>query len=215
MPHPTGGPTGGTVVYRNPLRHARVIPERVDQGVDYSGEGPIYAIGPGEIVSTKNSGWPGGAFIVVRLDNGHYWYAAEQIQPVVQVGQRVDSSTVIGYFAPAGGGIETGWAAPPPNLGAALAGIAGQFGGSNATAYGAAANNVLVTLGAPSGTGPQPYAGTAPAWAWNLPGSGYDTGRSGRFGGGPGGPNPAGCLNTMVVLAYWLAVMISMAVGLR
>ncbi len=51
-------PTPGS--YADPLRAVRgLTPERIDQGVDYSGFGPIYAIGDGVVLSTANSGWPG------------------------------------------------------------------------------------------------------------------------------------------------------------
>ena len=43
--------------YVNPLRGINgLTPERIDQGVDYSGYGPIYAIGDGVVLSTVNSG---------------------------------------------------------------------------------------------------------------------------------------------------------------
>src|SRR5258708_10547615 len=101
--------------YANPLRAVQgLTAERIDQGVDYSGSGDIYALGPGTIENVYNAGWPGGAFISERLSGGPYAglysYAAENISPAVAVGQPVDDATVIGRVT---GGIETGWAAPP------------------------------------------------------------------------------------------------------
>ncbi len=48
--------------YVDPLAHASVTPERIDQGVDYSGTGPIDAIGNGTIEYLQPAGpygWPG------------------------------------------------------------------------------------------------------------------------------------------------------------
>jgi len=149
--------------YANPFRNARVRPGRIDQGIDYSGTGPIHALGPGVIEQTTNAGWqPGGAFVAERLtagpNAGQYVYFAEDINPTVKVGQRVDASTVIGYFAPPGGVIEAGWAAPPPNLGQALAYTQGQASpgpdpGANPTPLGQDFAGLLGSLGAPVSPG--------------------------------------------------------------
>ena len=65
----TVNPSPGS--YANPLRAINALtPERIDQGVDYSGYGPIYAIGNGVVLSAVNSGWPGGTFIAYRLSGG-------------------------------------------------------------------------------------------------------------------------------------------------
>lgn len=143
--------------YRNPLRDAKVTAGRVDQGVDYTGSGAIYALGPGVIEETQNSGWPGGAMIVERLTGGplagRWVYAAEDINPQVRVGQHVTASTVLGQIT---GGIELGMAAPPPNLGQALAYVTGQSNyhgdpGAHPTAWGEFYNRLLTSLGAPPG----------------------------------------------------------------
>ena len=91
LPPVTVRPTPGS--YANPLRSVNGLnPERIDQGVDYSGFGPIYAIGDGVVLSTANSGWPGGTFIAYRLTdgpaNGLVVYAAEDINPAGRVGQQ-------------------------------------------------------------------------------------------------------------------------------
>ena len=135
---PAGGP------YRNPLRDASLTPGRIDQGVDFTGSGPLYALGSGRIVMVRNSGWPGGAFIAERLDDGRYDYAAEDIAPSVQVGQRVTSSTRIGTIR---GSIEVGWAAPPPHIGESLARLSGQWNSSQpATADGISYRSLLKSL---------------------------------------------------------------------
>lgn len=109
---------------------------RVDQGVDYSGSGPLYALDSGTIVNLTNSGWPNNTFIVLKLNqaiNGQqYVYYAEDINPVVRVGQKVSAGQLIGNATGGSSGIEIGWA--NPNLGQAAA--AGQFHGNNATALG-------------------------------------------------------------------------------
>lgn len=171
---PTGNPTGGPkgtangAPYHNPLRHVtNLTPERVDQGVDYSGNGPVYALGPGKVVraDAAGSGWPGGGFIAYQLtegpDAGHYVYVAENVTPNVQVGDNVNWTTQVGTMH---GGIETGWAAPPPNLGQALAYVSGQAcqgsdPGCRPTPLGDNFNNLMVSLGAPAGTGGDASAG--------------------------------------------------------
>ena len=146
MPEPTGSGLG----WRNPFRAIRnLAPSRIDQGVDYGGTGPVYALGPGRIINTTNTGWPGGGFIAERLaGTDRIVYTAEDITPAVHVGQKVDSETVIGHMF---GPIETGWAAPPPELGESLARQQGET--SFPTAEGESFNQVLVSLGVPSGTG--------------------------------------------------------------
>src|SRR5258708_39534959 len=97
--------------YRNPLRDVtRLQAERIDAGVDYAGWGPVFALGPGRITSTRDAGWPGGSFIGERLSEaplkGRYGYAAESISPYVRVGQKVEASTGIGERS--AGGLGTG-----------------------------------------------------------------------------------------------------------
>jgi murein DD-endopeptidase MepM/ murein hydrolase activator NlpD len=146
-------PTPGS--YANPLRAINGLnPERVDQGVDYSGYGPIFAIGNATVLSTVNSGWPGGTFIAYRLSNGPggglVVYAAEDIDPLVSVGQTVTAGTVIGTMYEGPDGIETGWADPSGD-GVSMANDAGQFSGANSTAFGANFSQLLASLGAPAG----------------------------------------------------------------
>jgi len=105
-------------IYLNPLRNVNgLVPERIDEGVDFSGTGPVYAIGDGIVTSATGAagGWPGGGWITYTLINGPgqglIVYVAEDIAPTVAVGQRVTPSTVLGYMFEGGSGIETGWAA--------------------------------------------------------------------------------------------------------
>jgi murein DD-endopeptidase MepM/ murein hydrolase activator NlpD len=146
--------------YANPLRAVSgLVAKRIDQGVDYAGVGPLYAIGPGVITNVYNSGWPGGAFIAERLSAGsyvgQYWYSAEDIAPAVSVGEQVGSNTVIGTLTDGSAGIELGWASPPGN-GVTMAMATGEAAhsgdpGSVSSAYGVAASSLLTSLGAPPG----------------------------------------------------------------
>ncbi len=152
-PPPPPGPAPGG--YANPLRAITALsPERIDQGVDYSGFGPIYAIGDGVVLSTVNGGWPGGTFIAYRLTsgpaNGLVVFAAEDIQPSVQIGQSVNSNTVLGQVYAGPTGIETGWANPSGN-GDTMARTYGQYHGGNSTAFGYNFSRLLQSLGAPGG----------------------------------------------------------------
>lgn len=159
---------GGT--YGNPLRSiAGLSPERIDQGVDYHGYGPIYALGNGVVLSVYNSGWPGGTFIAYRLTQGpaagRVVYAAEDIRPQVGLGQSVTPNTVIGTMYEGFAGIETGWA-NPTLTGETMARSSGQFGGSNSTAYGFNFSQLLRSLGAPGGVlqNNPPTGSLLPGW---------------------------------------------------
>jgi len=152
--------------YANPLRSiAALSSDRIDQGVDYTGYGPIYAVGDGVVLSTYNGGWPGGTFICYRLTDGPasglVVYAAEDINPTVQVGQSVNANTVIGDVYEGPDGIETGWAAPAAD-GLTMASANGQFYGSNSTAFGANFSQLLQSLGAPGGALQNPPTGAVP-----------------------------------------------------
>ena len=153
-----GMATGTTDNYDNPLRSVTgLTPERVDEGVDYAGSGPIYALGDGVVTSTTGS-WPGGAFISYRLTNGpaagKMVYVAENLTPTVSVGQTVTVNTVVGILHNAYPDMEIGWAAD--RYGDTMAAVAGQWtaaddSASVPSAYGVNFNSLLVSLGAPSG----------------------------------------------------------------
>ena len=160
-------PAQSTGSYGNPLRAVSALsPERIDQGVDYSGFGPIYAIGDGVVLNTVSGGWPGGTFIAYQLSDGPasglVVYAAEDIQPSVQVGQTVNSGTVIGQVYEGPTGIETGWANPAA-LPDTMARDYGQFDGSNSSAFGYNFSQFLQTLGAPGGIVEGTPSGQLPA----------------------------------------------------
>ena len=161
--------TGGQ--YHNPIGPG-LTPGRVDMGVDYSGAGPVYALGNGTITSTYNSGWPGGGFIGLQLSDGsgRYVYYAENISPAVQVGQAVTAGQLIGHAT--GGGIEVGWAAPP-GTGQTMAAATGQNQpglaqgdpGYYPTGYGLNFSNLIRSLGGPAGDVGGPVQGGQPGAA--------------------------------------------------
>ena len=151
-PPPAQGSSSG---YANPLRSASALsPERIDQGVDYSGFGPVYTIGNGVVRNTVGGGWPGGTFIAYQLTDGPasglVVYLAEDVEPNVQVGQTVSSGTVIGQMYAGPDGIETGWA-NGASLPDTMARDAGQFDGTGSSAFGVNFSRFLQSLGAPGG----------------------------------------------------------------
>lgn len=167
-PAAAGSRVGGAG-YADPLRAvAGLAAERVDQGVDFGGSGPIYALGDGTVLSVANAGWPGGTFIAYRLTDGPaaglVVYAAEDIFPTVQVGQSVTPSTVLGTVYAGPEGIETGWASS--GGGDTMAMVSGQFSGGNSTAFGVNFSQLLSSLGAPGGVlqNDPPTGAVPPGW---------------------------------------------------
>jgi LysM repeat protein len=168
---PAATPDTGTATatqYKNPIGKG-LIPSRVDQGVDYTGTGAVYALGDGTITNVRNSGWPGGTFIGLHLsdgpDAGKYVYYAEDINPAVGAGQSLTAGEMIGYAT--GSGIEVGWAAPPgtgqsmaDHTGQTRAGLARGDAGYYPTAYGASFSDLIQSLGGPAGTVKGPVQGT-------------------------------------------------------
>ncbi len=109
-------PSGG---YVNPLAHASVTPERIDQGVDYAGTGTLTSIGRARVIyaATTGTGWP-GAFIEYQLldgsDAGRYVYYAEGVRPAsgISVGRVIGAGQAVASLIPGWStGIEIGWAA--------------------------------------------------------------------------------------------------------
>lgn len=141
-------------------------PARVDMGVDYTGSGPLYALGGGTIVNVRNAGWPGGTFIGLKLDSGEYAYYAENITPHVNIGQRVQAGELIGTAVGSYPFIEVGWAAPPGS-GETMAAAAGQAApgsdpGARPTAFGVNMSEFIQSLGGPPGIVSGPVTGTLP-----------------------------------------------------
>ncbi len=155
-PSPTTPPPP---VYLNPLRAiSDLIPQRVDMGVDFAGAGPIYALGDAVITNAQddNAGWPGGGWITYQLTDGPaaglMVYVAEDVQPTVQVGEHVTSSTVIAQMSNGADGIETGWAMPDGASAESQLAVAGGIGGDGPfpTEVGLSFDALLVALGVPA-----------------------------------------------------------------
>ncbi len=174
QPSQTGQSAPAASGYLNPLRAVSgLVPERVDQGVDFAGTGPVYAIGDAVVTDAMgaSSGWPGGGWVSYQFtdgpDAGLVVYVAEDVTPTVQVGQHVSSATVIANMYNGGDGIETGWAAAQTSLTAESqmpeAGGIGA-GGPFPTMVGLSFDGLLQSLGVPAspGAGTSGY-GTLPA----------------------------------------------------
>jgi murein DD-endopeptidase MepM/ murein hydrolase activator NlpD len=106
---------GGAGGYVNPFSQIRnLTPLRIDMGVDYSGSGPVLAIGSGTVFSTSGPGWPGGGFVGVTFDSGEFagksYFVAESVRATVKVGQHVQAGQQIANMFNGPSGIETGWA---------------------------------------------------------------------------------------------------------
>jgi murein DD-endopeptidase MepM/ murein hydrolase activator NlpD len=153
-------PTGDITAYKNPYRGITgLVPERIDGGVDYTGnDGPIYAVGAGKVVMVKSgagSGWPGdpGAYIMYQLSDGpaagKFVYFAEDCTPKVKVGDAVTSDTVICNFHYVSAATEIGWG--DGNGTYATDDYRTHGGGDYASNTGQNMSALLVKLGAPAG----------------------------------------------------------------
>jgi hypothetical protein len=167
--------------YVNPLSQvANLARERIDQGVDFSGSGPVLAIGDAVITETNGGGWPGGPFMSYRLTSGpfagRYVYVAENITPTVSVGQTVRAGQQIATMFNGGTGIETGWAAPGGFQPLSQTVAAGSINGANLPPGGGTAiakdfDTFLSSLGVPLAPNYSlPTGGFLPA-GWQLAGS--------------------------------------------
>ncbi len=158
--------------YLNPLRAlTSLVPQEIDQGVDYCASGPIYALGDGVVKNLYDPGWPSGVFISYQLTSGRakgrYVYVAENVTPKVYVGERVSPRSVLGIVHDAKTCLETGWADPPANPERAAAHA--LFNGRNSTSYGLNFSSLLETLGARPGLAqrdgpPGPLPSSWPSW---------------------------------------------------
>ena len=145
--------------YLNPLRAlTSLVPQEIDQGVDYCASGPIYALGNAVVANLYDSQWPSGGFISYQLTSGPakglYVYDAENVTPRVVVGERVTSATIVGVVHDAKTCLETVWADPPSSPERAAGHL--EYNGKNSTAYGLNFSALLQALGARPGL-PQPF----------------------------------------------------------
>jgi murein DD-endopeptidase MepM/ murein hydrolase activator NlpD len=165
--------------YLNPLRGIpNLVLERIDQGVDFAGSGPVYALGDGVVTGATgdSGGWPGGGWITYQLSDGRdaglMVYVAEDITPAVQVGEHVTSSTVVGNMFDGSDGIETGWAQPTGVTAESQAAAAGGIGafGPFPTKVGFNFDQLLQSLGVPPApNADDPASGLLPS---NYPANG-------------------------------------------
>jgi murein DD-endopeptidase MepM/ murein hydrolase activator NlpD len=96
------------MAYVNPIGKGLTV-GRIDEGVDFAGAGPLYAMANGVIKGVYDSGWPGGTYILLHMDDGKDVYYAENIAPSVKTGQRVKAGQQIGYARGSYPFIEVGW----------------------------------------------------------------------------------------------------------
>ena len=112
--------------YVNPLGAVSGLgPYRIDMGVDYSGSGPLLALGDAKVTFASNndagplscwgiSCWPGGGIVVYRLTDGpfagKYVYYAENVTATVRAGQRVKAGQQVAILHFGSPNMETGWA---------------------------------------------------------------------------------------------------------
>lgn len=165
--------------YVNPLSQIRgLIAERVDQGVDFQGSGPILAIGNAKILETNGAGWPGGPYMSYQLldgpDAGRTVYVAENIRPTVHVGQTVKAGQPIAQMLNLGTGIEMGWAdqggGSPLSQTPQAGGITGANLPQGGTLVGRNFESLLHSLGVPAANNLSgPTGGKIPAGFPTLP----------------------------------------------
>lgn len=146
--------------YTNPVGPG-AVGSRIDMGVDYTGTFDLFALGSGIIRNLYNSQWPGGTYITLQLDTGQYkdalWFYAEHIIPLVKIGQRVKAGQKIGHAPGGNPWTELGWSynttgtTMAAHTGQSARGSSAGDAGKYSTAWGVAANNLIVSLGGPSG----------------------------------------------------------------
>jgi hypothetical protein len=102
---------GFEVEYVSPFLSATT--GRIDQGVDFTGTGPIAAVGDAVILSTGAPGWPEGGGVLYKLLSGsragQIIFVYEGVEATVRAGQHVAAGEQIATFVP-GGSIEMGFA---------------------------------------------------------------------------------------------------------
>jgi soluble lytic murein transglycosylase-like protein len=100
--------------YVNPFAvSANLVTGRIDQGVDFTGEGAIVAIGDATVLATGAPGWPEEGGVLYQLTDGplagQVIFVYEGVDAVVEAGQQVKAGQPIATFRP-GGSIEMGFA---------------------------------------------------------------------------------------------------------
>lgn len=140
----SGGVNLNSAGLANPIGKG-LVRGRIDEGVDFSGSGPLYAIGTGTITEVVGAGWPGGIYINLRLDDGSNYYYAENITPMVVSGQKVKAGDQIGHANGSWPFIEIGIGTDTPQTPAAHS----HYTEGQVTQEGQQMASLLSALGAP------------------------------------------------------------------
>lgn len=121
---PGAQPQPSSVTYSN-LVSSGLAYAGIDQGIDFTGSGDLYA--PAKILITRvqasGTGWPNrtagdgnGAVVAGRLLDGpragQYVYFAENLAPTVQRGKTYPAGHTVAKALGQGVGVEIGWAQP-------------------------------------------------------------------------------------------------------
>ncbi len=171
------GTTGGS--FFNPLEHASVTAERIDQGVDYAGTGYLVAIADGEVTlsTADDPGWEHGGYVQYKVTQGGflegaYIYYAEGVDPVVTTGEKIrGGARIANCRVPMPTGMELGFAAGSADESY----FAYHDGGwtaavdaaNSATRPGIAFSNLVKALGGPPGKIEGPIIGKFPEYMPN------------------------------------------------
>jgi len=149
--------------YRNPFRRIHnLYAKRIDEGVDYSGSGPVKALGVGTITDIARGTshfWANedGNVVVERMEQGPLAgisvYTAENCtpSPKLQVGEQVTDTTTLCHLHNVFPFLETGFASNRhPGIPAAWP-VYHNYPDGSKTAYGVDFSHLLGDLGAPQG----------------------------------------------------------------
>jgi hypothetical protein len=149
--------------YKNPLRRIRrLYAKRIDEGVDYSGRGPLKALGDATITviargTSRFWGNVGGNVVVERMADGPLAgisvYYAETCTPdkALSVGEQVTASTTLCHVHNHFPFIEIGFAQDDLSGVPAAWRAYRKFPDGSKTAYGVDFSRLLGDLGAPQG----------------------------------------------------------------
>lgn len=163
-------------IYYNPLMHANVTPERIDQGVDYAiNGGYLVAIADGVIGPAPFNAWGSyGQYMCYTITQpgplkGVVVYYAEGIRPVVNHGETVRAGSRVADLIPGWhSGLEIGYAANDYDARTWAyehGGYSSADGNSNrATRSGIAFSDLVRSLGGPAGIIQGAIIGESPPW---------------------------------------------------
>ncbi len=125
---------------------------RIDQGVDFTGTGPIAAVGDAEILATGAPGWPEGGGVLYKLLGGsragQIIFVYEGVDATVHPGQHVSAGDQIATFRQ-GGSIEMGFADASGNPLSH-----GEYVEGKETQWGKEMASFLTSIGGASGLSP-------------------------------------------------------------